>query len=322
MYRVNSVCICSITKYYHLSRSGFLSHHNPKFNTPGNAALKDQSMALKWVKANIRNFGGDPDNITLFGESAGSVSVHYQMISDHSKNLFNRAIMESGSSLTPWALTPPGDFNERIAKKLGWSDADGQDALMATLMEVDAAVLTNSLDVCTPAEDLSGTFLGFGPVVEPYDNGNCFLPSAPTELVKTAWSNRIPPLFGGNSEEGYAFVGLLAVEGGLLSDPNVFQHLLPAQLKLQLNSQKSIALADKLRQFYFGNDTLSAATLGQAALLIGDKYLWQGQTSAVKARLYAGNHAPTYLYRFAFDSAVLTFMKLYFINALVPGKYD
>lgn len=52
---------------------------------PGNAGLKDQSFALRWVKNNIRNFGGDPENITLMGESAGGASVHFHCVSEQSK---------------------------------------------------------------------------------------------------------------------------------------------------------------------------------------------------------------------------------------------
>lgn len=65
---------------------GFLSLENN--DVPGNAGLKDQLMALRWVQQNIARFGGDPNNVTLFGESAGGASVHYHILSPLSKGIF------------------------------------------------------------------------------------------------------------------------------------------------------------------------------------------------------------------------------------------
>lgn len=62
--------------------------NDPELGIPGNGGLKDQTMALKWIKNNIKFFGGDPDNITLFGQSAGGKSIHFHCISDQSKGDF------------------------------------------------------------------------------------------------------------------------------------------------------------------------------------------------------------------------------------------
>ena len=57
---------------------------------PGNAGLRDQNLALKWVNENICKFGGDPEMVTIFGESAGALSVHLQLLSPLSRGLFQR----------------------------------------------------------------------------------------------------------------------------------------------------------------------------------------------------------------------------------------
>lgn len=59
---------------------------------------------MRWVNKNIAAFGGDPTNITISGGSAGSASAHYLILSDSAKGLFQRAILESGSALNPWAF--------------------------------------------------------------------------------------------------------------------------------------------------------------------------------------------------------------------------
>ncbi|KAB7505793.1 Venom carboxylesterase-6 [Armadillidium nasatum] len=93
---------------YRLGIFGFLSMEDSVM--PGNMGLKDQQLALKWVKENIEVFGGDSNMITIFGQSAGSASVHYQILSEGSKGLFNRAILQSGMSLCPWA----SNHNHRV----------------------------------------------------------------------------------------------------------------------------------------------------------------------------------------------------------------
>lgn len=64
----------------------------------------DQLMALEFIKNNIEKFGGDPDNITLFGESAGAVAVALHLLSPLSRNLYNRAILQSGSPTVEWGI--------------------------------------------------------------------------------------------------------------------------------------------------------------------------------------------------------------------------
>lgn len=68
---------------------GFLSLEDPTLEVPGNAGLKDQILALKWVQNNISSFSGDPSKVTIFGESAGGTSVHLMMLSPMAKGSYN-----------------------------------------------------------------------------------------------------------------------------------------------------------------------------------------------------------------------------------------
>ena len=84
-----------VTLSYRVSAFGFLNANNP-INGPNNVGLLDQRLAMEWVQQNIKQFGGDPQQVVLFGESAGSHSVGLHMISPASQALFKRAIMQSG----------------------------------------------------------------------------------------------------------------------------------------------------------------------------------------------------------------------------------
>ena len=61
----------------------------PEAGIPGNNGLKDQTMALRWIQNNIEHFGGDPNKVTIFGESAGGASVHFHLLSPMSKGMFS-----------------------------------------------------------------------------------------------------------------------------------------------------------------------------------------------------------------------------------------
>ncbi|XP_040067146.2 acetylcholinesterase-like [Ixodes scapularis] len=91
-----------VSMNYRVASLGFLYLGDER--APGNMGLLDQSMALEWIQRNIEHFGGDPGRVTLFGESAGAVSVSWHLLSATSRSMFSNAIMQSGAPMAPWAF--------------------------------------------------------------------------------------------------------------------------------------------------------------------------------------------------------------------------
>lgn len=97
-----------VTINYRLGPLGFLSIGTTEYS--GNMALKDQLLAIKWTNENIHNFGGDKNQITLYGYSAGSISIHCHILSPRSNSLFKRAIMSSGVVSSQWGMTSKSNY--------------------------------------------------------------------------------------------------------------------------------------------------------------------------------------------------------------------
>ncbi|XP_051167922.1 esterase SG1-like [Leptopilina boulardi] len=111
--------IVLVTINYRLGVFGFLT--TADLVAPGNFGLKDQILALKWVQNNIESFGGDKNKVTLFGESAGGMSISFHTLSDASNGLFHQYILQSGNALSSCAYRDKTNFKidvERVAKSV------------------------------------------------------------------------------------------------------------------------------------------------------------------------------------------------------------
>ncbi|KMQ84216.1 esterase e4 [Lasius niger] len=139
---------------YRLGALGFLNIGHEMAS--GNQGLKDQAAALKWIKENIESFGGDPNNITIFGNSAGGISVHLLMLSPLSKGLFNKAILQSGMATCFWALTENAEVNAfKLASILG-NDSKDPKEVVDFLKTLPAAEIVNAqFEVLTPEASYS-----------------------------------------------------------------------------------------------------------------------------------------------------------------------
>ncbi|MGH2270830.1 carboxylesterase/lipase family protein [Anaerohalosphaeraceae bacterium U12dextr] len=178
---------------YRVGPFGFLAH--PELTSEGgtgNFGLLDQIAGLEWVRDNIAAFGGDPECVTIFGESAGGVSVSMLAISPKAKGLFHRAISQSGGS-----FTPPKRANEgaQLIPTLEVAEKEGVDFL--------ARIKAKNI---TAARALSAkAILRGGSGGRPNYDGHV-LPGDPYELYQKGQFNDTPILIGINSDEGRLFV--------------------------------------------------------------------------------------------------------------------
>ncbi len=188
--------IVVITCNYRVNIFGFFSHPELSKESPykasGNYGLLDQVAALKWVQKNISAFGGDPKKVTIAGESAGSISVSYQMASPLAKNLIAGAIGESGAginpTLAPVPLAEAEKTGDEFAKKAGYT----------TIAQLRALSTREVYEIYNESKRF-----GFPVVLDGY-----FLPKTIPQIFNAKEQAQVPLLVGWNSAEipGQAFM--------------------------------------------------------------------------------------------------------------------
>ena len=187
-----------VTINYRLGIFGFMAHPDLTAESAeqfsGNYGLLDQIEALKWVQSNIGQFGGDPDNVTIAGQSAGAFSVHYLVSSPLAEGLFHRAIAESGGAMLP---------TNELARNNHLPRAEEAGLEVELLLNSDG--ISDLRNV--PGDQLLNFQRRFAPIIDGY-----VLPAPLLELFKEGRFNDVPLILGWNKDEGNFFGSVQSAE--------------------------------------------------------------------------------------------------------------
>lgn len=187
-----------VTLNYRLGTLGFMSTGTA--DSPGNAGLKDQVLALRWVKDNIAVFGGDASQVTLLGYSAGALSISLHMISPMSRGLFHRAIVMSAAATAQWKIKEHQLYlAERQAQILGGCPNATATELVECIRTMPARVLGDSLPRMFEFE--YNPILLWTPVIEKDFGQERFLTEDPTKVYLEGKFMKIPIISGITKDE-------------------------------------------------------------------------------------------------------------------------
>ncbi|XP_026743717.1 juvenile hormone esterase-like [Trichoplusia ni] len=283
-----------VTMNYRLNIQGFICLRIKE--APGNAGMKDQVAALRWVQRNIRKLGGDPDNVTIFGESAGGASVSFHVLSPMSKGLFHKAITESGSALAPWAYQfRPIFMASLVARTMLFDSQDPHELYKYYMSKSDDELILTRVPR-KPGNIIISEIL-YTPCTEKVIEGvEPFLTESPYDLLSKGEYNKVPLMIGTNNEEGLLLfsadneTSILKVE---------IEKAIPKNLEFPSQTEK-IKVAKELERLYLEGEKLSLETMTKLVKWYGDPYLISPSLEETEFLLKSSEH-PIYNYLFSYD---------------------
>ncbi|CAH1394712.1 unnamed protein product [Nezara viridula] len=285
--------ILLVTFNYRLGPLGFLSTEDDV--VPGNNGLKDQVLALQWIKKNIAAFGGNPEKVTIAGLSAGGASCHFHTLSPLSRGLFKGAICLSGIALNPMTVTNSIEKAKMIANELGCLTNDS--LLMINCLRNRPAEhiveLTKKLLVWR-----SHPMVPFGPVIEPV-GPDAFISEKPINIIGRRAAADVPMIISFTSDEGLVGVTDIVSNAELFNELlNRWDELMPHMMGYNFKeSFDKMEISRKIREYYKIDDI----TNGRKNLIkmVGDRYFLAGISKLAKLHL-SFNSAPMYIQKFSY----------------------
>ena len=265
--------VIAVTVNYRLGVFGFLASSDAAKESPngttGNYGLLDQVAALRWVRDNIAQFGGDPSQVTIAGNAAGSVAVSTHMVSPLSRGLFARAIGESGGAFAPnrvWTREQAVEAAAQFSTRVG----------AASLQQLRSLPARTLLTASTQLKFAPGS-----PVFWPHVDGH-FLPASPEQTFASGGQAQVPLLVGSNAQE-QPFTALL---GKAAPTPENWRETIQTDFKDH---------AQEVLAHYPGNDTEEVKHA--AAALAGDLFINHGTWRWMDHHRQTGQ-SPVFYYRY------------------------
>jgi carboxylesterase type B len=287
--------ILGVSINYRVGGWGFLSSREVLADGAANIGLFDQRRALAWIQENIGAFGGDPTQVTIWGESAGAFSVGYHLVGFEGKhdNLFRGAILESGSMLGPAlqdseTITQPGGFQEMYDN---------------VTMTVGCASATDTL-ACLRRVPYESLFAAFAPqVYTPVIDGT-FLSRRPSESLARGLVADVAVLVGANTDEGTA--SFWGPRGTLNTSADVAAYIRTLNGGGLNNQQVDDLLRlypdDPVQGCPYGTGEERFASQGwmykRGAAIAGDIFVHAGRRRVAEFFAARRTGKPTYSYRF------------------------
>ncbi|XP_055604278.1 carboxylic ester hydrolase-like [Uranotaenia lowii] len=295
--------VVAVTFNYRVGPLGFLCL--PSAGIYGNMGLKDQRLLLKWVHDNITRFGGDPSNVTVFGESAGAASTHLQYLSKESRKYFNRVICQSGMALNIWVKQHECETKARkLAKLLGCSEEDDA-AVYKTLMSASASELTALAEHCMSLEDSRRLrIFAFTPVIEVEEADEPFITENVLTLMKSPNFTDKPIIYGFTSNEAASMMDVMfPVIESFFEDPTMY---VPAQLDVPDNLRSEVG--EKIQRFYFKNQKPSKEDMQSLLDFISDEMFIIPSYVSSELQARYQHSAPQFFYQFSFEGSLACIM--------------
>ncbi|XP_046449413.1 juvenile hormone esterase-like [Daphnia pulex] len=292
---------------YRLGPLGFMSFDTDE--VPGNAGIFDQIEALRWVNKNIQYFGGDPNQVTISGESAGSGSVSLLLLAPQAKGLFHRAIGESGSVLCGWGIDDIGGVKAISLKiaELAGCPLEPYEDLLNCVQTIDAELLSAAMKEYTNEDKVMNGGLGFSflPVIQ-VAGAQRIIESDPRQLFNSGNFTIVPTMFGANQQEGSLTVAGLYdyyLEPNNLTENETFlaNDLVPLILKSLFIEDESGELAAQLTEKHLGDAELGNFTSMTPGLTDLSSVLFIKEGTYENLQLISQHNPSAFFYSFEYE---------------------